>query len=52
MVGLGMLIDLIVKYNWKKNTEFRLPDIPNGQKVTYPLSGVGRCTRWCMRIYS
>ncbi|KAG9127444.1 hypothetical protein FRC07_013761 [Ceratobasidium sp. 392] len=27
--------------NWQTNTETRLPDLPNGQTVTYPMSGVG-----------
>ncbi|KAG9121648.1 hypothetical protein FRC07_002318 [Ceratobasidium sp. 392] len=27
--------------SWQTNTETRLPDLPNGQTVTYPMSGVG-----------
>ncbi|KAF8595715.1 DUF1929-domain-containing protein [Ceratobasidium sp. AG-I] len=27
--------------NWETNTETRLPNLPNGQRVTYPMSGVG-----------
>ncbi|KAJ7272065.1 copper radical oxidase [Mycena haematopus] len=26
-------------YNWKDNTEHRLPSIPNGVRVTYPMAG-------------
>ncbi|KAF7778494.1 CAZyme family AA5 [Agaricus bisporus var. burnettii] len=28
-------------YDWQRNTEERLPSIPNGVRVTYPMSGVG-----------
>jgi hypothetical protein len=28
-------------YNWKTNTEQRLPPIPNGVRVTYPMAGTG-----------
>ncbi|KAF8136438.1 glyoxal oxidase N-terminus-domain-containing protein [Boletus edulis] len=28
-------------YDWKTNTEQRLPRIPNGVRVTYPMTGVG-----------
>ncbi|KAH9956598.1 glyoxal oxidase N-terminus-domain-containing protein [Russula dissimulans] len=28
-------------YDWKKNTETRLARIPNGVRVTYPISGTG-----------
>ena len=28
-------------YDWKKNTEERLPRIPNGMRVTYPMTGTG-----------
>ncbi|KAH0830643.1 copper radical oxidase [Lanmaoa asiatica] len=28
-------------YDWKANTEQRLPRIPNGVRVTYPMAGVG-----------
>ncbi|KAG8700515.1 hypothetical protein FRC09_005916, partial [Ceratobasidium sp. 395] len=28
-------------FNWQTNTENRLPNLPNGQIVTYPMSGVG-----------
>ncbi|KAG9082086.1 hypothetical protein FRC06_005230 [Ceratobasidium sp. 370] len=28
-------------FNWQTNTETRLPNLPNGQIVTYPYSGVG-----------
>lgn len=28
-------------YNWKTNTERRLPQIPNGVRVTYPMTGTG-----------
>ena len=28
-------------YDWKANTERRLPRIPNGVRVTYPMAGVG-----------
>ncbi|KAG8782383.1 hypothetical protein FRC12_020888 [Ceratobasidium sp. 428] len=27
--------------NWQTNTETRLPNLPNGQTVTYPMSGCG-----------
>ena len=28
-------------YNWETNTERRLPPIPNGVRVTYPMTGTG-----------
>ena len=28
-------------YDWKKNAERRLPSLPNGVRVTYPMTGVG-----------
>ncbi|TBU65526.1 copper radical oxidase [Dichomitus squalens] len=28
-------------YNWKTNTERRLPRIPNGVRITYPMTGTG-----------
>ncbi|KAK0503562.1 copper radical oxidase [Armillaria luteobubalina] len=28
-------------YDWKTNTERRLPQIPNGVRVTYPMTGTG-----------
>ncbi|KAH7099405.1 glyoxal oxidase N-terminus-domain-containing protein [Auriculariales sp. MPI-PUGE-AT-0066] len=28
-------------YNWQTNTETRLPNIPNGVRVTYPMTGTG-----------
>jgi len=28
-------------YNWRENTEQRLPSLPNGARVTYPMTGVG-----------
>ena len=28
-------------YDWNKNTEERLPQIPNGVRVTYPMTGTG-----------
>ncbi|CAL1705108.1 unnamed protein product [Somion occarium] len=28
-------------YNWKTNTEVKLPQIPNGVRVTYPMTGTG-----------
>ncbi|EMD38470.1 hypothetical protein CERSUDRAFT_48364 [Gelatoporia subvermispora B] len=28
-------------YNWETNTEQRLPGIPNGVRVTYPMTGTG-----------
>ncbi|KIJ69066.1 copper radical oxidase [Hydnomerulius pinastri MD-312] len=28
-------------YDWKKNTEQKLPPIPNGVRVTYPMAGIG-----------
>ncbi|OBZ69282.1 Galactose oxidase [Grifola frondosa] len=28
-------------YNWRTNTERRLPGIPNGVRVTYPMTGTG-----------
>ncbi|KAI0291189.1 putative copper radical oxidase [Multifurca ochricompacta] len=28
-------------YDWKKNKEERLPQIPNGVRVTYPMTGTG-----------
>lgn len=28
-------------YNWRENTEQRLPSLPNGVRVTYPMTGVG-----------
>jgi len=28
-------------YDWKRNTERRLPRLPNGVRVTYPMSGSG-----------
>ena len=28
-------------YDWKKNTEEQLPRIPNGVRVTYPMTGTG-----------
>jgi hypothetical protein len=28
-------------YDWKENTELRLPSLPNGVRVTYPMTGVG-----------
>lgn len=28
-------------YDWKKNIEKRLPSLPNGVRVTYPMTGVG-----------
>ncbi|KAG6832068.1 hypothetical protein H0H92_005490 [Tricholoma furcatifolium] len=28
-------------YDWKTNTERRLPQIPNGVRVTYPMAGTG-----------
>jgi Glyoxal oxidase N-terminus len=28
-------------YDWKNNTERRLPSIPNGVRVTYPMTGTG-----------
>ena len=28
-------------YDWKKNTEEHLPQIPNGVRVTYPMAGAG-----------
>jgi Glyoxal oxidase N-terminus len=28
-------------YDWKTNTERRLPSIPNGVRVTYPMAGTG-----------
>lgn len=27
--------------DWQRNVETRLPDFPNGQRVTYPMSGAG-----------
>ncbi|KAF8595713.1 hypothetical protein BDV93DRAFT_528472 [Ceratobasidium sp. AG-I] len=27
--------------DWQRNIETRLPDLPNGQRVTYPMSGAG-----------
>ncbi|KAJ1307166.1 hypothetical protein OPQ81_001283 [Rhizoctonia solani] len=27
-----------MKFNWETNTENRLPDLPNGQRVVYPMS--------------
>ncbi|KAG8696208.1 hypothetical protein FRC09_008661 [Ceratobasidium sp. 395] len=32
---------LAMIFNWQTNTENRLPNIPNGQTVTYPMSGAG-----------
>ncbi|QRW03583.1 glyoxal oxidase [Ceratobasidium sp. AG-Ba] len=32
---------LTMKFDWQTNTENRLPNLPNGQIVTYPMSGVG-----------
>ncbi|KAG8791038.1 hypothetical protein FRC12_010289 [Ceratobasidium sp. 428] len=31
----------LVMYNWQTNTENPLPDLPNGQRITYPMSGIG-----------
>jgi len=28
-------------YDWKSNTEELLPNIPNGVRVSYPMSGTG-----------
>ncbi|KAG7092705.1 hypothetical protein E1B28_009035 [Marasmius oreades] len=28
-------------YDWKRNTEIRLPRLPNGVRVTYPMAGTG-----------
>ncbi|KAF9513126.1 copper radical oxidase [Hydnum rufescens UP504] len=28
-------------YDWRQNTEIRLPRIPNGVRVTYPMTGTG-----------
>lgn len=28
-------------YDWKNNKEYRLPQIPNGVRVTYPMTGTG-----------
>jgi len=28
-------------YDWRENTEQRLPSLPNGVRVTYPMTGVG-----------
>ncbi|KAL0574683.1 hypothetical protein V5O48_007268 [Marasmius crinis-equi] len=28
-------------YDWEKNTETRLPRLPNGVRITYPLAGTG-----------
>ncbi|CAK5277326.1 unnamed protein product [Mycena citricolor] len=28
-------------YDWKNKNEFRLPSLPNGVRVTYPMSGTG-----------
>lgn len=28
-------------YDWRNNIETRLPDIPNGVRVTYPMAGTG-----------
>ncbi|KAF8637421.1 hypothetical protein AX17_002916 [Amanita inopinata Kibby_2008] len=28
-------------YDWITNTEFELPDLPNGVRVTYPMAGTG-----------
>ncbi|KAG8713414.1 hypothetical protein FRC08_013276 [Ceratobasidium sp. 394] len=33
--------NMAMTFNWQTNTETRLPNIPNGQIVTYPYSGVG-----------
>ncbi|KAH7093911.1 glyoxal oxidase N-terminus-domain-containing protein [Auriculariales sp. MPI-PUGE-AT-0066] len=30
---------MAMTYNWKTNTERRLPNIPNGVRVTYPMAG-------------
>ncbi|CAE7126179.1 unnamed protein product [Rhizoctonia solani] len=27
--------------DWQRNVETRLPDLPNGQRITYPMSGAG-----------
>ncbi|ELU36632.1 copper radical oxidase [Rhizoctonia solani AG-1 IA] len=35
------LTDLIVMLDWQRNVETRLPDLPNGQRITYPMSGAG-----------
>ncbi|KAG8692449.1 hypothetical protein FRC08_009769 [Ceratobasidium sp. 394] len=32
--------NMAMTFNWQTNTETRLPNIPNGQIVTYPYSGV------------
>jgi len=28
-------------YNWQTNTETRLPNIPNGVRISYPMAGTG-----------
>ncbi|KAF8595716.1 hypothetical protein BDV93DRAFT_528477 [Ceratobasidium sp. AG-I] len=33
--------NMAMTLNWQTNTETRLPNLPNGQRVVYPMSGVG-----------
>ncbi|KAH7889565.1 copper radical oxidase [Phlebopus sp. FC_14] len=39
-------------YDWKTNTEQRLPKIPNGVRVTYPMAGVGLLLPLCPDNYT
>ncbi|KAF8595732.1 galactose oxidase [Ceratobasidium sp. AG-I] len=38
-ISSQFLIDLYL--NWQNNVETRLPNLPNGQRVSYPMSGAG-----------
>ncbi|KAG8713416.1 hypothetical protein FRC08_013278 [Ceratobasidium sp. 394] len=31
--------NMVMLFNWRTNTETRLPNLPNGQRCTYPMSG-------------
>ncbi|KAF8595714.1 hypothetical protein BDV93DRAFT_528475 [Ceratobasidium sp. AG-I] len=33
--------NMAMRFNWQTNTEIRLPNLPNNQRVAYPMSGVG-----------
>lgn len=42
----------LVIFNWQTNTETRLPNLPNGQRVVYPMSGVGTSSEFLVKVYA
>jgi hypothetical protein len=39
--SINPILHFPVMLDWQRNVETRLPDLPNGQRVTYPMSGAG-----------